>query len=140
MSIVGILAWRSALTDSAPIEVPDFRAESARKPYENDDWSPDPKRKKEGQPPSSILGNIEPSEATIAYAERGLGKAGVSGVGFTDLWQHHTRRASILPDPSQSASTRTIRRERRSAFRFFLRLMYYALDSSLDTQMSIEPK
>ena len=76
MSIVGILAWRSALTDSAPIEVPDFRAESARKSYEDDDWSPDPKRKKEGQPPSSILGTIEPSEATIAYAKEVWAKQG----------------------------------------------------------------
>ena len=76
MSIVGILAWRSALNDSTPIEVPDFRAESARKSYENDDWSPDPKRKKEGQPPSSILGDIEPSEATIAYAKEVWAKQG----------------------------------------------------------------
>ena len=76
MSIVGILAWRSALTDSAPIEVPDFRAESVRKSYEDDDWSPDPKRKKEGQPSSSILGDIEPSAATIAYAKEVWAKQG----------------------------------------------------------------
>ena len=60
MSIVGILAWQSALSDSAPIKVPDFRSEQIRKQYENDDWSPDPERKREGQPPSSILGEIDP--------------------------------------------------------------------------------
>ena len=60
MSIVGILAWQSALNDSAPIKVPDFRDEQLRKQYENDDWSPDPERKGEGQPPSSVLGEIDP--------------------------------------------------------------------------------
>ena len=61
---------------AVPIEVPDFRAESVRKSYENDDWSPDPKRKKEGQPSSSILGDIQPSEATIAYATEVWAKQG----------------------------------------------------------------
>lgn len=60
MSVVGILAWQSALNDSAPIKVPDFRDEQLRKQYENDDWSPDPERKGEGQPPSSVLGEIDP--------------------------------------------------------------------------------
>ena len=59
MSIAGIQAWRSALNDSAPMEIPDFRRESVRKKYAKDDWSPDPERKKRGQPPSSILGAIE---------------------------------------------------------------------------------
>ena len=69
MSIVGILAWRSALSDSAPVEVPDFRKESVRRRYAKDDWSPDPARKKEGQPPSSILGEITPSEEALALAK-----------------------------------------------------------------------
>ena len=60
MSVVGILAWQSALNDSTPIKVPDFRDEQLRKQYENDDWSPDPERKGEGQPPSSVLGEIDP--------------------------------------------------------------------------------
>ena len=60
MSIAGIQAWRSALADSAPMEVPDFRSEAVREQYATDDWSPDPERRKKGQPPSSILGHIEP--------------------------------------------------------------------------------
>ncbi|MCH8295082.1 Gfo/Idh/MocA family oxidoreductase [Candidatus Poribacteria bacterium] len=76
MSIVGILAWRSALNDSAPVAVPDFRKESVRKLHENDDWSPDPKRKKDGQPPSSILGDIEPSEPAKSLAKQVWAKQG----------------------------------------------------------------
>lgn len=70
MSLVGILAYRSALNDSAPLEVPDFRKESVRKKHQNDDWSPDPTRRKKGQPWPSILGNIKPSEEAKAFARK----------------------------------------------------------------------
>ena len=70
MSIAGIQAWRSALNDSAPVAVPDFRDEAVRRQYENDDWSPDPERAKEGQPPSSILGTIEPSDDAKKLAKK----------------------------------------------------------------------
>ena len=70
MSIAGIQAWRSALNDSAPVAVPDFRDEAVRRQYENDDWSPDPDRAKEGQPPSSILGTIEPSDDAKKLAKK----------------------------------------------------------------------
>ena len=69
MSIAGIQAWRSALADSAPMEVPDFRIEAVRKQYATDDWSPDPERRKKGQPPSSILGHIEPPAEAHALAK-----------------------------------------------------------------------
>ncbi len=69
MSIAGILAWRSALNDSAPIDLPDFRVESVRKQYENDHWSPDPAHKAPGQPPSSIRGELEPSAEAKAFAK-----------------------------------------------------------------------
>ena len=68
MSLVGILAYRSALADSVTLDVPDLKKESVRKQYENDDWSPDPARKKEGQPLPSILGHIEPSNEAKAFA------------------------------------------------------------------------
>jgi len=42
MSNVGILAWRSALRGGAPVEAPDFRDESVRKLYENDNACPFP--------------------------------------------------------------------------------------------------
>ena len=38
MSSVGILAERSVREDGAPMDVPDFRSESERKKYENDNW------------------------------------------------------------------------------------------------------
>ena len=40
MSSVGILAERSVREDGAPMDVPDFRSESERKKYENDNWDP----------------------------------------------------------------------------------------------------
>ena len=79
MSIAGIQAWRSALNDSAPIAVPDFRDEAVRQQYENDDWSPDPDRSKEGQPPSSILGTIEPSHEAKKLAKKIWFKQGYYG-------------------------------------------------------------
>ena len=79
MSLAGVLAWRSALNDSAPVEVPDFRQETVRKQYENDDWSPDPARKKDGQPPSSILGDITPSDEALALAKEVWASKGYHG-------------------------------------------------------------
>ena len=79
MSIAGIQAWRSALNDSAPVAVPDFRDEAVRRQYENDDWSPDPERAKEGQPPSSILGTIEPSDDATKLAKKIWSEQGYDG-------------------------------------------------------------
>ena len=79
MSIAGIQAWRSALNDSAPVAVPDFRDEAVRRQYENDDWSPDPERAKEGQPPSSILGTIEPSDDAKKLAKKIWSEQGYDG-------------------------------------------------------------
>lgn len=63
MSSVGILAWKSALEDGTPFDVPDFRKKSIRKIYENDHWSPFPAHAElaDKQPPPSILGTPEPS-------------------------------------------------------------------------------
>ena len=70
MSIVGILAWRSAVNDSAPVDVPDFRKEVVRKKYERDDWSPDPAKRRKGQPWPSILGDIKPTAQGLDYARK----------------------------------------------------------------------
>lgn len=70
MSSVGILAWKSALEDGRPFEVPDFSDEVARKPYEDDHWSPWPDHTGPGQPPPSILGTPEPSPESVAYARK----------------------------------------------------------------------
>ncbi len=82
MSSVGILAWKSALQDGIPVEVPDFRDEAVRKKYEDDHWSPLPKfRHLQGPepPPASILGDIEPSEEDIEYAKKIWREIGYEG-------------------------------------------------------------
>lgn len=75
MSIVGIQAWRSALDDSAPFEIPDLRDMAERDRYRDDHWSPDPSRGGSDRPPSSILGRIEPGDdarrlAASVWSER----------------------------------------------------------------------
>jgi hypothetical protein len=70
MSSVGILAWKSALCDGAPFDMPDFKNEYDRKKYENDDWSPFPKHKKPGQPEASILGNRKPDKEAVLYTHK----------------------------------------------------------------------
>lgn len=60
MTLPGLLAFRSAYEGSMPYEVPDFRSETARKKYENDNWSVDPKYAGSGQPTlSSAHGKVE---------------------------------------------------------------------------------
>ena len=70
MSLIAMQAWRSCLNDGRPYEIPDFRDESARKKYENDDWSPFPEDRKPGQPWSSIKGEIKPSPEAVAFAKQ----------------------------------------------------------------------
>ena len=70
MSSVGILAWKSALEEGRPFAVPDFRDEAARKTVENDHWSPWPEDAGPGQPPSSIVGEIEPAPGAIDYTRK----------------------------------------------------------------------
>ena len=79
MSIVGILAYRSALNDSNTLEVPDFRKEPVRDEYRDDHWNPDPARRKEGYPWPSILGDIQPTEEGLAYARKIW-----RSIGYTD--------------------------------------------------------
>ena len=76
MSIVGILAYRSALDNSNTLEVPDFRKKSERRKYRNDNWSPDPTQKKKGDPFPSILGKITPTEKGIRYARKNWKEVG----------------------------------------------------------------
>jgi predicted dehydrogenase len=69
MSLVGIQSWRSCLADGASFEIPDFRQESARAKYQNDDWSPFPEDRKPGQPLPSITGEIKPTREAIEYCQ-----------------------------------------------------------------------
>ncbi len=79
MSVVGPLAYRSALDDSAPVEVPDFRKESTLRKYARDDWSPDPARRRKGQPWPSVQGDVRPTKKGLAYARRTWKEMGYTG-------------------------------------------------------------
>ena len=81
MSSVGILAWKSALVDGAPFDVPDFSSESSRKVYENDHWSPFPSHAAlaPDQPPASILGEVKPTTKAVTAARKQWNKQGYLG-------------------------------------------------------------
>ena len=74
-----IAACRSALADGATVEIPDFRREAVRKKFEKDDWSPDPARRKKGQPWPSVEGRKSPSAFALSYARKIWKKAGYKG-------------------------------------------------------------
>jgi len=79
MTMAGIQGWRSCLAKGAPMEIPDFRNESVRKQYENDNWSPFPEDAAPGQPPPSIHGIVLPGKKALAQARsvwKGLGYKG----------------------------------------------------------------
>ena len=79
MSVVGILAYRSALQDSNTVDIPDFHNAEERKKYADDHWNPDPAQRKEGYPWPSVMGDIKPPQEGLAYARkiwRGMGYAG----------------------------------------------------------------
>lgn len=70
MSIVGIQAYRSALNNNACYEVPDFRKESVRNKYRNDNWNPYSDRPCENKPACSILGDIKISAKAKAFCRK----------------------------------------------------------------------
>jgi predicted dehydrogenase len=70
MSVVGVLAYRSALNDSNPFEVPNFRDKKSRARYAADDWNPNPLRRKKGNPWPSIKGEIKITEMGLEYARK----------------------------------------------------------------------
>lgn len=79
MSSVGILAWKSALEDGRPFDVPNFRDETSRKSVEADHWSPWPEHAAPGQPPPSILGHVAPSPEGVALARKVWAEMGYRG-------------------------------------------------------------
>jgi predicted dehydrogenase len=70
MSVVGILAYRSALNGNATLDIPSFKKKSELKQYEGDNWSPDPADAGPGQPAPSILGHIKKSPAVLKAAKK----------------------------------------------------------------------
>jgi predicted dehydrogenase len=82
MSSVGILAWKSALQDGKPFDVPDFRNEAERKRYEDDHWSPWPTRAGQAgaeKPPVSLLGHVKPAKGDLAIARKVWRDVGYTG-------------------------------------------------------------
>ena len=69
-SIVGPLAYRSALKGGDGVAVPDLRKKSERKKYVADEWTPDPARRKRGYPWPSVEGDIKPTARALAYARK----------------------------------------------------------------------
>lgn len=80
MSSVGILAWKSALEDGKPFDVPDFSKESDRKKYEKDDASPFPDAQTKNKLPPSILGFVQPKKENIEFAKKIWKKIGYKDV------------------------------------------------------------
>ncbi len=81
MSSVGILAWKSALEEGKPFDMPDFRRESSRKLFENDHWSPFPAHAglAPDQPPPGMRGLVKPSAKVVAHACEQWRKQGYKG-------------------------------------------------------------
>jgi len=70
MTLPGILAHRSALQGSIPLEVPNLREEAVRMRYEKDNISPDPLGCAEELVPSSAHGMVEISPEVYANQRR----------------------------------------------------------------------
>ncbi len=79
MSLVGILAYRSALQGSDSVDVPDFRKKAERDKYREDHWNPDPTRRREGDPWPSIRGDVKLTKRQLAYARKDWQTMGYSG-------------------------------------------------------------
>ena len=79
MSSVGIVAWKSALEEGAPYDMPDFRSEQSRKTVENDHWSPFPKDRAPGQPAPSINGIRVPSKEEEEFSRKMWDEMGYKG-------------------------------------------------------------
>ena len=96
MSIVGILAWKSALQEGAPFTVPDMRDERQRKAYENDEWSPFPEDAGPDQPPPASAATSSPALRPCATRER-CGRRSATRIrrctrmAFTRCWDEEVR-------------------------------------------------
>ena len=79
MSIAGIQAWRSAIADSAPVVIPDFRDEAVRRQYENADWSPDPTRDTPHRLPPNLGAPIVPTAEALPFSRTVRAEKGYFG-------------------------------------------------------------
>ena len=79
MSIVGPLAYRSALNDSNALGVPDFRKKAVRKKYANDDWTPAPPHRRKTDPWPSVSGDLRPGKRALEQARADWRRVGYDG-------------------------------------------------------------
>lgn len=79
MSLAGVFAWRSALADSSPFVVPDFRQEAVRRQFEQDHYTPNPLAPEPFRQPTSILGNLQPTPEGLAQARQDWAAVGYRG-------------------------------------------------------------
>lgn len=70
MSVAGILAWKSALQNGAPFDMPNFRSKRQRAKHADDHWSPFPGDAGPDQPPPSIDGNRKPKASALKAAQK----------------------------------------------------------------------
>lgn len=70
MSIIGPLAYRSALAGGVPADVPDLREERNRRKYVKDTWSPDPANTDPNRPWPSVEGDVQPTRAALRHAQQ----------------------------------------------------------------------
>lgn len=79
MSIVGPLAYRSALHDSCTELVPDLRDPMVRRQYADGHWNPDPTRRTPDDSQPSILGDRAPTVEALGYARKIWREHGYTG-------------------------------------------------------------
>ena len=79
MSIVGPLAYRSALNDSNALEVPDFRKKTVRQKYASDDWTPAPPHRRKTDPWPSVSGDVKPGKQALEQARADWRRVGYTG-------------------------------------------------------------
>jgi predicted dehydrogenase len=79
MSCVGVLAWKSALANGAPLEMPDFRSEASRAPFAEDRWSPWSCQDGPERPPFLLRGQPEINPQGLALAQSVWKKNGYDG-------------------------------------------------------------
>ncbi|MBR6709827.1 MAG: hypothetical protein IKL84_09165 [Clostridia bacterium] len=84
MSVIGILAWKSACSGGLPFDVPNFADEEDRKKYENDNWTPFRREGEDdtGMPPRT-LSPWKPKEESYAEARKAWEETNYFGLGWS---------------------------------------------------------
>lgn len=68
LALTGILGFRSAVTGSPRLDLPDLRRQEIREQWQDDTWGPGPGTPAAGSPWPSVRGRITPTEQGLARA------------------------------------------------------------------------